>query len=246
VAERGLAKSQAVARAAEREAEALGREAAGLQRRLGRGEFDVEKLKVLHLRANPEAAAREAAWAAERQALRCEAEALREAIAKADSAAGGSGGGGGGGAAGSGAPAAGVVAAAEASVLRHRLSEMEKREVRYKQVYGESIATVRDACRLIFGYTLELQLPGDTVHIRPAALPPPNQAGGGAERLSFRVRRGDAGTGREGSVELLPGPHESHEGLCKNVAAYITRFRSVPAFCANWTLELFNAQTAGG
>jgi len=236
------AASKAAARAAsaEREAHALGRDCAGLQERLGRGEFDVERYKVLHLRHNPEVACKEEAQAATQLALRTENDELRAALQRLEAHAGGA----------AAAPpqqqqqqqpasTAAAVAAAEATVLRRKVADLEKREARYKAVFQESIATVRDACRLIFGYHLELALPGDTVTVRSVL------CASDQEVLVFKLAKADPAQGRDAEATLLPGALAARPDVKRQVDVFIGRCRSVPAFLANVFLESFNQQTLG-
>ena len=228
------------AAAAEKEAAALAREVAALQQRLGAGEFDATKLRVLHMRANPEQAARTEAMRAQIERLQrdngdlqARVDALMAGAASAQATAGSTqqpvGGGGG--------PDPVAVAIAECTVLRRRVADLEKRETRYKAVFAESIATVRDAVRCIFGYTLELELPGDKVTVRSSL------SGDECHVLCFKVARGDAAHGVDPSAELLPGAWSGRPDMKRSVETFVTRCRSVPALTANLTLELFNAMT---
>jgi mitotic spindle assembly checkpoint protein MAD1 len=224
--------------AAEKDAAALAREVGALHQRLGAGEFDVSKVRVLHLKANPEQQARQDAMrkqldalAAENGDLKARVDALTQSARPGGSSSNAAGGGG---------PDATAVVAAECTVLRRRVADLEKRETRYKAVFAESIATVRDAVRCIFGYVLELALPGDTVTVRSAL------SGDDSHVLKFRLTRGDPAHGVEPTAELLPGPWSSRPDMKRSVDTFVTRCRSVPALTANLTVELFNATTLPG
>ena len=223
---------------AEKEAASLAREVAALQQRLGAGEFDATKLRVLHMKANPEQAARTEAMRAQIERLQrdngdlqARVDALMAGAATQTAGHAHPPGGGGGG------PDPAAVAVAECTVLRRRVADLEKREARYKAVFAESIATVRDAVRCIFGYTLELELPGDKVTVRSSL------SGDECHVLCFKVARGDASHGVDPSAELQPGAWSSRPDMKRSVETFVTRCRSIPALTANLTLELFNATT---
>jgi mitotic spindle assembly checkpoint protein MAD1 len=212
------------AAAAEREADAASKEVALLTTRLGRGEFDVERVRVMHLRANPEAAARDAAAKAAAEAAASEIGELRAALQALRDAAG--------------APSAdaqgGAVAAAELAVLQRRCSELEKRESRYKAVFRESITHFREACRLIFGFSIDMA--GERFSLRSV------YATRADETLVVRVARGADGD-EALHATLEPNEYTQRADMRRCIDTFIGRCKSVPAFTANITIELFNQMT---
>ena len=116
------------------------------------------------------------------------------------------------------------------------MGELEKRESRYKAVFRESITTFREACRLIFGFSVDMA--GERFTLRSMF------ATRADETLVVRVARGGDGDGPlEASLE--PSSYTQRPDMTRQVETFIGRCRSVPAFTANLTMELFNQQTLG-
>lgn len=151
-----VAAAEAKAREREREAAASTEEAARLaqqvalvESRLGQGLFDPATTRVLHLRDNPESAARKAEAEDRAALLEAENRALR---AQLDAA--------GTGGAGAAAAAAAAVADAEKVVAERRVREAEKRLQRLQEVFKDRIGAFKEACAVLFGYRVEMTAEG--------------------------------------------------------------------------------------
>ncbi|EIE27827.1 hypothetical protein COCSUDRAFT_83447 [Coccomyxa subellipsoidea C-169] len=140
-------KAESLVQRLEAEADAQGRQIALLEERLGRGEFNPSTTRVLHFVHNPEAEARREAEAAQVSQLQAEAAALRAQLAVLQSSDAG--------ASDSSAPAA-AVAAAERTLLERKVSELEKRESRLKEVFKTQVSNFREACFCLFGYRVDM------------------------------------------------------------------------------------------
>ncbi|CAG9460709.1 unnamed protein product [Pedinophyceae sp. YPF-701] len=224
-------------RALERQNDALGREVALLQARLGRGEFDASQTRVLHLRGNPEAAAREAKRREEVERLEAQNEALRAQLREAEAVRVA-----GGGAGAGGASSEAAVLGAEAIVQKRRAAELEKQMLRLKEVFKERVHAFREACYHLLGYRVDM-----------VAEAVPAGAGTGAAApttVSLRPRHGD------GKDDLLlfrfkPGSKEGFElvetALSRKyqstVDLLVERWKNIPAFTANVTTDLCNKMT---
>jgi mitotic spindle assembly checkpoint protein MAD1 len=235
--------------ALEREAAALAKELAALEMRVGRGEFDRKQTKVLHMKLNPAAeATQEAAGrelnrvAAENAALRSQLSALEQAAASAAAAAGGVGqatgpSDGGGAVAAAAVAAAGssrmAVLEAEATVAKQRVADLEKREARYKDIFRQKINTFRDGCLHLFGYRVEMRdAPGGATTFVLRSM-----YSGEGEQLMFTLSD-------QGAITIEPTTYSTENAeVKKQVEVFYKRFRSVPGFTANHTMELFNKHT---
>jgi len=238
--------------ALEREAAALAKELAALEMRVGRGEFDRKQTKVLHLKLNPAAeATQEAAGrdlnrvTAENAALRSQLSALEQAATAAAAAAerGGTGeavgpsDGGGAAAAAAAVAAAGssrmAVVEAEATVAKQRVADLEKREARYKDIFRQKINTFRDGCLYLFGYRVEMRdAPGGATTFVLRSM-----YSGEGEQLIFTLND-------KGAIAIEPTTYSTENAeVKKQVEVFYKRFRSVPGFTANHTMELFNKHT---
>eukprot|EP00873_Tetraselmis_striata_P016155 jgi/Tetstr1/436419/TSEL_025249.t1 len=240
-----LAESQRAVARLEAEAVQLGAEVSLLNERLGRGEFNKSKTKVLHFIANPEAAALQEAEAAallgvtaERDALAAQVTELQAALQAAGSAPA---------AAAALAPGAATdaprrqaVLEAEVVVLKRQVAEVEKRELRLKEVFRERIQAFREACYQLFGYrvdmTSEASSRGAGTGAATSFVLKPAKADSKEDQLLFRFSQA-------GGMEMLDTPFTSHPSRQQEVQTFIHKFRSIPAFTANLTMELFQKQT---
>lgn len=169
-----------------READSLARDVAGLQEKLGRGEFSrSSNTRVLHLRMNPEVEAHRAAKEGEVGALRAENAALKTALEAAEAraaaaetaaaaagtaavAGGGEGAGGGANTGGDGGEAgavAGGTASGTAAVAQHARSvgllEAEVAVARHKVAEADKAAArLREVCGFFPFFLRSFQLLG--------------------------------------------------------------------------------------
>jgi hypothetical protein len=234
------AAGEAAARAgtAEAAADAAAADAAAVTARLGRGEYNPDAARVLHLVRNPEAAAARADAAARVAAAEAEAAALRAELGAAR-------GQGGGGAPSSpaAATAAAITAAADA-----RVADADKRAARLQAAFAAQAAAYRRATERLLGWRRDMAPPapgaggGPTYALRPAL--------GGDQG-----RPGEVLTFRDGSPATASAPHPPPPALVPNewarsrsreVDTYVTGMGSVPALVAALTLELIQREADGG
>jgi mitotic spindle assembly checkpoint protein MAD1 len=136
------------------------------------------------------------------------------------------------------------VAEADLIVTRRRVADLEKREQRYLAMFKQKISTFREACYLIFGYKVDMgedKATGSTTFTLRSKF-----AANDEDALTFALEPGKVGaTGGDvpGRVTLLPTPYSESAEVKLGVETFVTRFRSVPGFVANLTMELFNRQT---
>mmetsp|Transcript_8478 Transcript_8478/g.17556 ORF Transcript_8478/g.17556 Transcript_8478/m.17556 type:complete len:809 (-) Transcript_8478:246-2672(-) len=237
-----IAKAEAEAKAValEREAASLAKEIAALEFKVGRGEFDRKTTKVLHLKMNPEAEASATAAERELSALRAENTSLKGALmtleqtlsasATTTPAADDAGG------AAAGATKL-AVAEAEATVLRQRVADLLKKESRYKEIFKDKIFTFRDACYYLFGYKVEMKdsPDGSTTFVLRSMYDGESDS----QRLVFKYKAGE-----EHPLQIEDTAYTTQDPeVKKQVETFIKRFRSIPGFTANLTMEQFNKHT---
>lgn len=109
---------------------------------------------------------------------------------------------------------------------------MEKREGRYKQVFKESISAFREVCFLALGYKVEMKSEQPNMFEFRSAFDSEAQ-------LLFRYHPG------ESRLEPIPSAFTQRPEVAKELEMFVVKFRSVPAFTANLTLERFNQTTLG-
>lgn len=208
--------------------------------RVGRGEFDPTKTKVLHFVHNPEAQTHKSETDKEIELLRAENDELRAQLKNplltplntpgGDPAEGMS------------APStvgrddavSTAVAAAEATILKRRVADLEKRENRYKSIFKEKITAFREACTYLFGYRIEMAIENENTDFVIRSIFSTDHTND--EDIRFRYRAGEG-------VELVPFDYSSNRELELNVKTFIHQFKCIPAFTANLTIESFNKTT---
>ncbi|KAK9800790.1 hypothetical protein WJX73_003823 [Symbiochloris irregularis] len=217
----------------EAEADSLASQVAELQERVGKGEYNPETTRVVHMIHNPETEAHAQAQADKIAGLEAHNAALQQELQKLEEASGT-----GRGEGGNDAAVARSVAVLEAqgALLQLKVNDLEKRNKRLTEVFTKQVAAFREACFRLFGYRLDMNMqPGGHVSIITLK---PQHASRKSEELVFQQKGG-----AEGSLELVGNEYVSRK-LAKEAETYIHRFKSIPAFTANLTMELFNSQSA--
>ncbi|XRB06522.1 mitotic spindle assembly checkpoint protein MAD1 [Pycnococcus provasolii] len=224
-ASKKLAEAEAMLTAGARETESLAAEAEVLRGRLGRGEYDPAKTKVLHLPTNPLSDAVEARCAA----LAAEVAELRK-----------NGGGGGGVGGGGGAAAAGEAGGVEAaSAAASAAAELEKHKRRYMRAFREQIGLFREACWHLFGYrlTMETQEMQNSDDHRGEGAPHFSVrsmfASDESETLRFRYVDGTE-TGSPARMEMLSTPYADSDEVNRMWRVYAP---CVPALLSNLVID---------
>ena len=224
-ASKKLAEAEAMLTAGAREMESLAAEAEVLRGRLGRGEYDPAKTKVLHLPTNPLSDAVEARCAA----LAAEVAELRK-----------NGGGGGGVGGGGGAAAAGEAGGVEAaSAAASAAAELEKHKRRYMRAFREQIGLFREACWHLFGYrlTMETQEMQNSDDHRGEGAPHFSVrsmfASDESETLRFRYVDGTE-TGSPARMEMLSTPYADSDEVNRMWRVYAP---CVPALLSNLVID---------
>jgi len=135
------------------------------------------------------------------------------------------------------------VAAAEARVAERRVAELGVKLTRLQEVFKERIAAFREACYVLFGYRVEM-----------TSEPGGGGAEGGAEPavvFSLRPRHSDTARStltfrfkppyKPRDMEMIPSDFSRRHQT--EVDTFVGRFKSISAFTANLTMELFQQQT---
>jgi mitotic spindle assembly checkpoint protein MAD1 len=234
------------------EVSALNQQIAMLETKVARGEFNPALTRVLHFKNNPETVLEREMQRARVAHLESENEALKSNLARLEVAVGSGGDGGNGdgdnAAANTNGPSAGVRIAqleGENLLLSRRLAEVQKVSDRLQQVFTKQIGTFREAVLLLFGYRVDMSTdPGQKEYRAKFILTPPshhddddNNNSKGAGSLVFLMLR-------DGSMTLQESGATSQVGkLAREVETFIKRFKSIPAFTANLTMENFQKHT---
>lgn len=200
----------------QREGDILRSDLATAELKLGRGDYDPSSTKVVRMVENLDINA-------EKQVLLAEIQSLREKVKSIQDDT----------------LSSGITASrnAELSLLREQVNSLEKREARYKKVFAEKISVFRQACCLLFGYTVEMseeqQLStGMTVTLFTLQS---IYAQSEDETIQFQFE--------SNHMNLLANEYTSYPEISRMVDVYLKKFNSIPAFTANLTSELFNKTT---
>ncbi len=238
-----IAAAEARAHAAEAEVENLFKQVELLQERVGRGEYNPDTTKVLHFKGNPETELYRAAKEARIAELESENEALRQSVRRVEAAISP------GGAPGDGTATPGAATATasgglrvaqlegEANLLRRRLAEAQKTSDRLQQIFTKQIATFRDAIKGLFGYSVEMTSDPAAKETRAQFILRPQHADEAGAELAFKMLR-------DGRIAFVKTEYSTRR-LAREVETFVERYRSVPAFTANLTMENFQRHTQG-
>ncbi|MCO5588600.1 hypothetical protein L7F22_042557 [Adiantum nelumboides] len=203
----------------QKEGDLLRSEIASAELKLGRGDYDSSCTKVVHMVENLDANSEKKALLAEIQSLQEKIKVLEDETFSSASRNAAS-------------------RNAEFSVLRDQVSSLEKREARYKKVFAEKISVFRQACCLLFGYSVEMSeeqqvSTGMTVTLFTLQS---IYAQSEDESIVFQFE--------SNSMNLLVNEYVASPEMSRMVDVYLKKFNAIPAFTANLTCELFNKVTA--
>ncbi|KAF4322346.1 hypothetical protein BBO99_00000039 [Phytophthora kernoviae] len=198
-------------------------ELAILEKRLGRGEFNVETTKIVHLAVNPtHEMLKSKAKSSDVERLQQENEALR---ARLDKLMGGVD-----------AEAPDIAASEDkftTTTSYETVEGLKKLNQRLKQLFGDQIRQYREAVFLLTGYKVDLKKSNGMELLRLRSV----YAEHDDDELLVRMEA-------NGSLELLESEFCSQ--INQRVFAYLTTCRSFPAFLSTLTLHLFEKQTFQG
>lgn len=127
---------------------------------------------------------------------------------------------------------------AEVTVLQRKVRDLEKLKSRQMDVFMGSITRYREAVQQLFGYQMDMKIE-ETASSKDAA-----NAGA---TITLRHHHGDSDAvllfslAKGRGPELLPTLYSDR--LRREVETFLNKFKSVPAFTANLTMELFQKQT---
>ncbi|KAL3148911.1 hypothetical protein ABBQ32_001779 [Trebouxia sp. C0010 RCD-2024] len=205
------------------------------QEKLGKGEYNKATTKVLHFKKNPEALAVEALEQKQCSTLEAENAALKGQLQKLEqqslSAAGGH------------VEAGSIdtaVREAQISVLQRQVADLEKAKTRLTQVFRAQVSSFREAVYQMFGYQVDVAAEATAVKSGKAAASAvytlkPQHADDANARFQFRMN--------PDQQLILVSNRYVQSQLHKEVETFIVRFKSIPAFTANYTMEQFQKQT---
>lgn len=197
-------------------------ELAVFEKRLGRGEFNVETTKIVHLAVNPTRELLQSkAKSSDIEMLRQENEALRARLSKLTD--------------GEDTESVGVAAEDKLTTTTSydTVEGLKKLNQRLKQVFGDQIRQYREAVYLLTGYKVDLRKSNGMELLRLRSV----YAEHDDDELLVRMEA-------NGSLELLDSEFCSQ--INQRVFAYLTTCRSFPAFLSTLTLHLFEKQTFQG
>ncbi|KAG2777165.1 hypothetical protein PC129_g9388 [Phytophthora cactorum] len=196
-------------------------ELAVFEKRLGRGEFNVETTKIVHLAVNPTRELLQSkAKSSDIEKLRQENEALRARLNKLTD--------------GEDTESPSVPEDKLTTTTSYDTVEgLKKLNQRLKQVFGDQIRQYREAVYLLTGYKVDLRKSNGMELLRLRSV----YAEHDDDELLVRMEA-------NGSLELLDSEFCSQ--INQRVFAYLTTCRSFPAFLSTLTLHLFEKQTFQG
>jgi mitotic spindle assembly checkpoint protein MAD1 len=143
------------------------------------------------------------------------------------------------GSSGGGGAAAGSMRVAqlegETNLLRRKVAELQKGLERLQQVFNKQITLFREAVYILFGYRVEMATDPGARDFKAQFVLRLQHAEGAGQQLVFRLLR-------DGRMVLVPTDFSSSQ-LAREVETFIDRFKSIPAFTANLTMEYFQKQT---
>lgn len=191
------------------------------EKRLGRGEFNIETTKIMHLAVNPTRELLESKTkTSDAEQLRQENEMLRARLCKLTE----------------GDDSAATIADDDKLTTMTSYETVEglkKLNQRLKQVFGDQIRQYREAVYLLTGYKVDLRKSNGIEMLRLRSV----YAEHDDDELLVRMEA-------DGSLELLESDFCSQ--INQRVFAYLTACRSFPAFLSTLTLHLFEKQTFQG
>uniref|UniRef100_H3GCL4 Mitotic spindle assembly checkpoint protein MAD1 n=1 Tax=Phytophthora ramorum TaxID=164328 RepID=H3GCL4_PHYRM len=192
------------------------------EKRLGRGEFNVETTKIVHLAVNPTRELLQSkAKSSDVEKLRQENEALR---ARLDKLTGGED---------TEVPSIHAEDKLTTTTSYETVEGLKKLNQRLKQVFSDQIRQYREAVFLLTGYKVDLKKSNGMELLRLRSVYADHED----DELLVRMEA-------NGSLELLDSEFCSQ--INQRVFAYLTTCRSFPAFLSTLTLHLFEKQTFQG
>lgn len=189
--------------------------------------------RVLHFVNNPEEQARKDHLSSKIEILEAENSALKSEIQKIEKSVKSSTSSSASLAEKSGRDAA-AVAEANIVVLQKQLEVLSKKESRLKSAFQERVSVFRDACYSIFGYRIDMTTEAANNKSVTTFILRPMHEEQESLYLAFRYNK-------SGQAELVPTTYS--ETMQREVDTFIGRYKSIPAFTANLTMDIFNKQT---
>eukprot|EP00246_Nothoceros_aenigmaticus_P004099 TRINITY_DN1545_c0_g1_i1.p1 TRINITY_DN1545_c0_g1~~TRINITY_DN1545_c0_g1_i1.p1 ORF type:complete len:124 (+),score=24.63 TRINITY_DN1545_c0_g1_i1:362-733(+) len=123
-------------------------------------------------------------------------------------------------------------------MLTQRVASLEKREARYRRVFADKIAAFREACYLLFGYTVKMTEQQDQSGLIDTLLTLRSKyAQRDEEQLEFQYI--------PGAVHMIENEYSNSPELTRQVNMFLRKWNCIPAFIANLTIESFNKVTMG-
>lgn len=109
---------------------------------------------------------------------------------------------------------------------------MDKIRTRLQQVFASHISTFREACYLLFGYRIDFE--ADTASVSSSGASTitlkPQRSTSKAAEFVFRMSKSK-------EIKLLPTEF-TQQHLRKEIQTFLEGYKSVPAFTANYTLDM--------
>ena len=222
--------AEAEAKRLEAEVMRLGNLADQAERRLGKGAYDPRRTKVLHMRVNPETKQRTKNASEREEKLRQENESLKKRLEEGQQQ----------GESRTGSAEASVKEA-EATVLNQKVSELEKREKRLREVFREQVGTFKDAVSHMLGWKIWLASAPTAGSTEPSVFKLQSMfATSSSEALEFRYHPTEA-IGRR--AELVWNNFAKSREVKQQAEIFVSRHNCPPGLTSNLLLEEFNKRS---
>ena len=110
---------------------------------------------------------------------------------------------------------------------------MNKIRTRLQQVFASHISTFREACYLLFGYRIDFAADAASVSSSGASTITlkPQRSTSKKAQFVFRMSKSK-------DITLLPNDF-TRQHLSKEIQTFLDGYKSVPAFTANYTLDMY-------
>ncbi len=119
-----------------------------------------------------------------------------------------------------------------------QVTELEKLRTRLQQVFASHISKFREACYLLFGYRVEFAAEAASVSSSGTStiILKPQRSDSKRAEFIFKMSKSQK------EVHLTPSDF-TRQHLKTEVQTFLDRYKSAPAFLANYTMEMFQKDT---
>ena len=136
-----------------------------------------------------------------------------------------------------------AVAEAARVVLEKQIRTLEKRESRLKAAFQERISAFREACYSMFGYRIDMTTEAANNNTLTTFLLRPMHVEEESSYLAFACQNSATGGQGGGPLDLTMQTTAFSETMQREVDMFVNRYKSIPAFLSNLTMDIFQKQT---